>query len=361
MDAADIEAAVRRAFSILEREQQTPLDLEDGVVEAIALGCGGDVRKSINAVEMCVLSAPVQDGRRSIGMDAVRQVSQRSAMRYDRDGDAHYDILSAFHKSVRGSDENAALHYLARLLVAGDLLSPAGGFCASPAKISAWLAPGHPYCESLRGQRFAAGAAGSAASFGRRYHPFMHRAQIQRRGAGHRRGYGRCEKWHEPATSPPISRTATIPAPKNWGGALPTSTRTLTRGTTIRSSTCRTKSETGYTTSFRTTKRNRRRQPIADKFWGFGKKKGKVTAKVAWAGGIFMFGIRQIDKMHQQDILLENEPFPLWGRMIPSYEKEKWSYSIVKFGRQDTGEMCFPNENYDFEQYEQEQYFHRGI
>lgn len=62
-----------------------------------------------------------------------------------------------------------------------------------------------------------------------------------------------------------------------------------------------------------------------------------------------MFGIRQIDKMHQQDILLENEPFPLWGRMIPSYEKEKWSYSIVKFGRQDTGEMCFPNEKYDFD------------
>ena len=124
MDAADIEAAVRRAFAILEQEQQTPLELEDGVVEAIALGCGGDVRKSINAVEMCVLSAPVQDGCRRISMDAVQQVSQRSAMRYDRDGDAHYDILSAFHKSVRGSDENAALHYLARLLVAGDILSP---------------------------------------------------------------------------------------------------------------------------------------------------------------------------------------------------------------------------------------------
>lgn len=124
VDAADIEAAVRRAFAILEQEQQTPLELEDGVVEAIALGCGGDVRKSINAVEMCVLSAPVQDGCRRISMDAVQQVSQRSAMRYDRDGDAHYDILSAFHKSVRGSDENAALHYLARLLVAGDILSP---------------------------------------------------------------------------------------------------------------------------------------------------------------------------------------------------------------------------------------------
>ena len=103
VDAADIEAAVRRAFAILEQEQQTPLELEDGVVEAIALGCGGDVRKSINAVEMCVLSAPVQDGCRRISMDAVQQVSQRSAMRYDRDGDAHYDILSAFHKSIRGS------------------------------------------------------------------------------------------------------------------------------------------------------------------------------------------------------------------------------------------------------------------
>ncbi|MCI9405659.1 MAG: replication-associated recombination protein A [Oscillospiraceae bacterium] len=124
VNAADIEQAVLRAFKIMEKELGTLLDLEEGVVEAIALGCGGDVRKSINAVEMCALSAPVKEGRRSIGLEEVRQVSQRSAMRYDRDGDAHYDILSAFHKSVRGSDENAALHYLARLLSAGDILSP---------------------------------------------------------------------------------------------------------------------------------------------------------------------------------------------------------------------------------------------
>ena len=141
VDAADIEVAVRRAFSILEREQQTPLDLEDGVVEAIALGCGGDVRKSINAVEMCVLSAPVQDGRRSIGMDAVRQVSQRSAMRYDRDGDAHYDILSPF------TSRCAAQTRMRRCIIwpgswsPGISSPPAGGFCASPAKISAWPGP----------------------------------------------------------------------------------------------------------------------------------------------------------------------------------------------------------------------------
>ena len=124
VDAADIENAVRRAFAIMEEETAAPIHLEEGVVEAIAQGCGGDVRKSINAVEMCVLSTPVVDMARPVTMDAVAQVSQRSAMRYDRDGDAHYDILSAFHKSVRGSDENAALHYLARLLVAGDILSP---------------------------------------------------------------------------------------------------------------------------------------------------------------------------------------------------------------------------------------------
>ena len=111
-------------FVKADNRPENAVDLEDGVVEAIALGCGGDVRKSINAVEMCVLSAPVQDGRRSIGMDAVRQVSQRSAMRYDRDGDDHYDLLSALQKSIRGSDPDAAVHYLARLLEAGDMLSP---------------------------------------------------------------------------------------------------------------------------------------------------------------------------------------------------------------------------------------------
>lgn len=124
VETPEIEKAVRRAFAFLEEESQIPVVLEEGVVSAIAQGCGGDVRKSINAVELCVLSAPVQEGNRQISMESVSQVSQRSAMRYDRDGDAHYDILSAFHKSVRGSDENAALHYLARLLVAGDLLSP---------------------------------------------------------------------------------------------------------------------------------------------------------------------------------------------------------------------------------------------
>ncbi len=116
-------AAVRRAFDACDSKLGIPLQIEDGVCEAIAFGCGGDVRKAINAVELCALSAQPQEGCSFVSLELARDLSQRSSMRYDRDGDEHYDILSAFQKSIRGSDENAALHYLARLLEAGDLPS----------------------------------------------------------------------------------------------------------------------------------------------------------------------------------------------------------------------------------------------
>ena len=119
VEPAEVTRAVVRAFSKAEELFDSRYSLEDGVAEYIASACGGDVRKALNAVEaLCAAS-----GEQKVTLDAARQVSQRSAMRYDRDGDAHYDILSAFQKSMRGSDENAALHYLARLLEAGDLLS----------------------------------------------------------------------------------------------------------------------------------------------------------------------------------------------------------------------------------------------
>ena len=120
----DVENAIRRAFSFLEQERSMSLDIEAGVVEHISLSCGGDVRKSINAVELCVLSAREEDGIRKVTLEDAKAISQRSSMRYDRDADEHYDILSAFQKSIRGSDPDAAVHYLARLLNAGDLLSP---------------------------------------------------------------------------------------------------------------------------------------------------------------------------------------------------------------------------------------------
>ncbi len=124
VDVADIENAVRRAADFLSAEQQRKVELTDEAVHTIALGCGGDVRKSLNAVELCVLSSPVaDDGSVLVENEVALELSQRSSMRYDRDGDAHYDILSAFQKSMRGSDPDAAVHYLARLLEAGDLPS----------------------------------------------------------------------------------------------------------------------------------------------------------------------------------------------------------------------------------------------
>ncbi|MBQ9249274.1 MAG: replication-associated recombination protein A [Oscillospiraceae bacterium] len=117
--AADAEIAVRRAVDIMNGRRETPLSLEEGVTARIANACGGDVRKAINAVELLFSAAW---DRETVTLEDAVAVSQRSAMRYDRDGDDHYDILSALMKSLRGSDPDAAMHYLARLLEAGDLI-----------------------------------------------------------------------------------------------------------------------------------------------------------------------------------------------------------------------------------------------
>ena len=118
VSARDAEAAVRRAMEILNGRREKPLTAEDGVVQRIAQACGGDVRKAINAVEL-LFSASA--GRDMITLEDAILISQKSAMRYDRDGDEHFDILSAMMKSLRGSDPDAALHYLARAIEVGDL------------------------------------------------------------------------------------------------------------------------------------------------------------------------------------------------------------------------------------------------
>ena len=122
--AKETEPAVLRALKLQQERSQLPLSWEEGVPMQIATACGGDVRKAINAVELLCQAAVPQQGELRVTAEDVAQVAQRSAMRYDRDGDAHYDILSALQKSIRGSDPDAAIHYLARLLEAGDLLSP---------------------------------------------------------------------------------------------------------------------------------------------------------------------------------------------------------------------------------------------
>ena len=122
--ATDVRPAVDRALALVRSESPLPLRWEEGVPDYIAHACGGDVRKAMNAVELLYEAAPAEDGKLVLTMADAEQVSQRSAMRYDKGGDAMYDLASALMKSLRGSDPDAALHYLARFLEAGDLITP---------------------------------------------------------------------------------------------------------------------------------------------------------------------------------------------------------------------------------------------
>ena len=119
----ELERAVARGFRLMEEQTRCPIHLAEHVCSWIAHGCGGDVRKAMNTVELIVLSGEHTEDGIVISDALVQELTQRSNMRYDRDNDQHYDLLSALQKSIRGSDENAALHYTARLLAANDLLS----------------------------------------------------------------------------------------------------------------------------------------------------------------------------------------------------------------------------------------------
>jgi len=119
---SEVKRAIERAVEKLKNEQGVILTLTDEAIDHISHTCGGDVRKAINCIELLVAYSG-GDEKEEITLDIVKQCSQKSSMRYDRDGDQHYDTLSAFQKSIRGSDENAALHYLAKLIESGDLPS----------------------------------------------------------------------------------------------------------------------------------------------------------------------------------------------------------------------------------------------
>lgn len=122
--AEDIEPAIERGVAFLQEEKGLDIRLEEGVARWIAQAAGGDVRKAINALELCVLTADREEDALLVRLERAKELAGSStAMRYDKEGDDHYDIVSAYQKSMRGSDPDAALHYLARLLTAGDLPS----------------------------------------------------------------------------------------------------------------------------------------------------------------------------------------------------------------------------------------------
>lgn len=121
--AEDMLPAIDRGYKFLENESGTLIEVPQEVKEHIVYAAGGDVRKALNFVELSVLSVAPKDGKRVITPESVMSLTQKNAFRYDKKGDENYDVMSAFQKSMRGSDPNAALHYLARLLEAGDLPS----------------------------------------------------------------------------------------------------------------------------------------------------------------------------------------------------------------------------------------------
>ncbi len=123
IETEDIIPAVKRGFDFLSEENNIEIEYENDVIKRIASGCGGDVRKALNSVENCYLATPCIDGKKLVSAETADELTQKSSLRYDKDGDEHYDIVSAYQKSMRGSDIDASLHYLARLLEAGDLPS----------------------------------------------------------------------------------------------------------------------------------------------------------------------------------------------------------------------------------------------
>ncbi len=118
VDSVDMVPALRRAFDICNQSEGMEKQCSDQVLLAIAQGCGGDVRKGIGALENVYYSSD-----KELSLELAKQLSQRSGIRFDRDGNEHYDLLSAFQKSIRGSDPDAAVFYLARILEGGDLIS----------------------------------------------------------------------------------------------------------------------------------------------------------------------------------------------------------------------------------------------
>ncbi len=119
----DVRRGLENALHKLEELDGVRIEAQPEALDALAAACGGDMRKALGSLEFAVAGAAETDGAKRLTTEAVRQVAQRSSQRYDKSDDMHYDCISALQKSIRGSDPDAAVHYLARILEAGDLLS----------------------------------------------------------------------------------------------------------------------------------------------------------------------------------------------------------------------------------------------
>ena len=124
LETEDIKSAIQRALNDSERGlADLNITIEDDAIEHFVSSSHGDVRSALNALELAALSSNKEDGTVNITLQDALDCMQKSAFLHDKDGDMHYDVMSALQKSIRGSDVDAALHYLARLIEAGDLVT----------------------------------------------------------------------------------------------------------------------------------------------------------------------------------------------------------------------------------------------
>lgn len=122
LSAEDIKAVLDRAIGILSEEKGKSIAFAEADRLKTAAAAAGDVRRALNMLELCILTSETET-EIEISPETVEEIIASNAVRYDRDGDEHYDIISAYQKSMRGSDPDAAIYYLGRLLAAGDLPS----------------------------------------------------------------------------------------------------------------------------------------------------------------------------------------------------------------------------------------------
>lgn len=123
LSAVDIQEVIVRAINILSEEKGKNIIFPENGAEKIARAAAGDVRRALNMLELCSMIAKTTENEIEISEDAVEQILEGNSVRYDRQGDEYYDLLSAYQKSMRGSDPDAAVYYLGRILAAGDLPS----------------------------------------------------------------------------------------------------------------------------------------------------------------------------------------------------------------------------------------------
>lgn len=124
LEKLDIEKGLKRAVEVLNEDSYMDIECNNDAIEDIAILSDGDMRRALNILEVVVYSTkPNKDNMTYIDSDVIRASTFNKIINYDKNGDSHYDILSAFQKSIRGSDPQASIHYLARLIKGGDLIS----------------------------------------------------------------------------------------------------------------------------------------------------------------------------------------------------------------------------------------------